>query len=56
MELSRSYILKNDYTNAKKALDHANELYLEQRFTKYSSKIEKELKSLEEKLNIIKPQ
>ncbi|MDD3156340.1 MAG: hypothetical protein PHP14_02920 [Candidatus Pacebacteria bacterium] len=51
MELSRAYILKNDFDNAKKALDQAKKVYEEERFTKYSSEIEKKLKELEIELN-----
>lgn len=54
MELTRAYILKNNYLEAKKALDTANQVYLSQRVTKYSAKIEKELQNLQEKLNKIK--
>ncbi len=55
MELARAYILKQDYVNAKESLNQANQVYISQRLTKYSSKIEGELKNLEEKLNKIKP-
>jgi O-antigen ligase len=51
MELSKSYILKNDLNNAKKALDQAKKVYKEEKFTKYSVETEEKLKELEIELN-----
>jgi len=54
MELARAYILKNDKENALKAINQAKKVYAQERFTRYSSKIEKELVILEEKINNMK--
>ncbi len=56
MELARAYINLKDYQHGKEALNQANQVYLSQRVTHYSSAIEASLKDLQNQLNNLKNQ